>query len=199
VLDSGESKIQSIKMPGQYNRLDAWLVVQAVHYATKEPIEKLIGHLNRFPGLQRRMEMIAPGLYSDYAHTPEKVRGAMSVATEMATTGGQNVVVVYEPLTNRRQHYMMDDYKDCFAGATKLYWLPSYMAREDPNQRIIPPEELISHLDDPSVAVPAERDSRLKHAIQEHLKSGDMVVGMAGGGGGSLDDWLRQEFQSSSS
>jgi hypothetical protein len=26
------------------------------------------------------------------------------------------------------------------------------------------------------------------------LSDGDMVVGMAGGGGGSLDEWLRKEF-----
>ena len=39
-----------------------------------------------------------------------------------------------------------------------------------------------------------ERDAQLKQAIQKHLSGGDMVVGMAGGGGNSLDDWLRQEF-----
>lgn len=194
VLDSGDEAIQAVKLAGQYNRLDAWLVIQAVHHLTKEPVEHLTKWLNNFPGLQRRMEQIAPGLYSDYAHTPEKIRGAMSVATEMAADSGKKVVVVYEPLTNRRQHYMLDTYKDCFSGAEKLYWLPSYLAREDPNQRIIPPEELISHLDNPAVAVPAEMNANLKHIIQNHLDAGDMVVCMAGGGGNSLDDWLRQEF-----
>jgi hypothetical protein len=40
-----------------------------------------------------------------------------------------------------------------------------------------------------------QRDAALKHAIQQHLDTGDMVVCMAGGGGGSLDDWVRQEFK----
>ena len=194
ILDSNDAAIRDIRLAGQYNRLDAWLVIQAVHYATKEPIEKLVKSMNDFPGLQRRMEQIVPGLYSDYAHTPEKIRGAMSVATEMAAEKGQKVVVVYEPLTNRRQHYMLDDYKDCFNEADKVYWLPSYLAREDPNQRIIPPEELIRHLDNPGIAEPAQMDERLKKAIQKHLDAGDMVVGMAGGGGGSLDEWLRKQF-----
>jgi UDP-N-acetylmuramate-alanine ligase len=140
------------------------------------------------------MEMIIPNLYSDYAHTPDKIRGAMSVALEMATEKQQNVVVVYEPLTNRRQHYMLDDYQDCFDGAAKLYWIPSYLAREDESQRVIPPAELISHLSDPSVGEAMNRDDELKHAIQKHLEAGDMVVCMAGGGGNSLDDWLRKEF-----
>jgi UDP-N-acetylmuramate-alanine ligase len=140
------------------------------------------------------MEPIAPNLYSDYAHTPEKIRGAISVATEMAAETDQSVIVIYEPLTNRRQHYMLDDYKDCFKGAAHVYWLPSYLAREDSSQAIIPPQELIAHLADPSLAEPAERNSALQKVIERHLTRGDMVVCMAGGGGDSLDEWLRRTF-----
>ncbi|MEK7059637.1 MAG: Mur ligase domain-containing protein [Patescibacteria group bacterium] len=193
VLNSGDSHIEKITLLGKYNRLDAWLAVQAVHYATRKPVEELLEAVNRFPSLSRRMEQIMPGLYSDYAHTPEKIRGAMSVATETAAVSGKKLIIVYEPLTNRRQHYMLDDYKDCFAGADKVYWIPSYHAREDPKQRVIPPAELITHLEDPSLAVAMERDAELHEVIQKHLADGDMVVGMAGGGGDSLDDWLRAE------
>jgi UDP-N-acetylmuramate--alanine ligase len=194
VLDSSDTHIDSIKLLGRYNRLDAWLAVQAAHKATGKPLAGLVEIADRFPGLSRRMEKISENLYSDYAHTPEKVRGAMSVAGEMAAESGQRLVVVYEPLTNRRQHYMLDAYGDCFNGADQLYWIPSYLAREDPAQRIIPPAELISHLADPSIAQPMERDEELKKTIQRHLEEGAMVVCMAGGGGNSLDDWLRKEF-----
>lgn len=229
VLDSSDPAIEMLKIAGRYNRLDAWLVIKAVHQLSKQPLDKIINIMNSFPGLQRRMEEIAPGLYSDYAHTPEKIRGAMSVALEMCErldlaqkavaassvqithhrVKGQtshnsdeeeskrkckNLVVVYEPLTNRRQHYMIDDYKDCFSGADKVYWLPSYLAREDPNQRIITPEEMISHLADPSIAEPRQRDDKLENIIKTHLKNSDMVVCMAGGGGDSLDEWIRARF-----
>jgi len=194
VLSADNKEIAALKLDGQYNRLDAWLAIQGVHEATKQPIEKLVEIINRFPGLQRRMEEIVPNLYSDYAHTPEKIRGGMSVALEMASQKKQDVVVVYEPLTNRRQHYMIDDYKDVFEGAKKVYWIPSYLAREDPAQRVIPPEELISHLSNPSIAEPRQRDEHLKKTIQKHIDDGDMVVAMAGGGGDSLDEWLRKEF-----
>lgn len=195
VLNSAEPKIDGLSLLGRYNRLDAWLAITAVHQATKQPLQRLIKLTNHFPGLQRRMELIIANLYSDYAHTPEKIRGAMSVATEMADQTGKKVIIIYEPLTDRRQHYMIDDYKDCFDGASRLYWIPSYLAREDPDQPIISPAEMIAHLDDPSIAEPTERDSKLKHIIQKHLDDGDMVIGLAGGGGGSLDDWLRAEFQ----
>ncbi len=144
------------------------------------------------------MEQIIPNLYIDYAHTPEKIRGAMSVALEMCeqSSPAQKLIVVYEGLTDRRQHHMIDDYKDCFDGAEHVYWVPSYLAREDPDQRVIPPKELIGHLSDPSIASPMERDEELKNVIQKHLDAGDMVVAMVGGGGGSLDDWIRAEFTS---
>lgn len=193
-VDSSDPEIEALKLKGRFNRMDAWLAAAGVMRLTGAPGPDLIAAINRFPGLSRRMEQIAPNLYSDYAHTPEKIRGAMSVATEMAAETGQKLIVVYEPLTNRRQHYMIDQYKDVFDGADLVYWVPSYLAREDEAQRIIAPAELISHLDNPELAQPMERDSELKKAIQHHLDNGDMVVCMAGGGGGSLDDWLREEF-----
>lgn len=195
VMDSSDSAIETLKLDGHYNRLDAWLAIKAVRQLTQKPLDEIIEIMNKFPGSQRRMEQIIPNLYSDYAHTPEKIRGAMSVALELAEKHDQKLVVVYEPLTNRRQHFMIDDYKDCFDGAEKVYWIPSYLAREDPLQRIMTPEELIGHLSDPSIAEPMERDEKLKKTIQKHLENGDIVVGMAGGGGDSLDEWLRAEFK----
>lgn len=194
IQDSSLADIHELRVAGQYNRLDAWLAIQAVHTLTGAALTTLQEHMNQFPGLQRRMEQLVPNLYTDYAHTPDKIRGAMSAALELATKNNQQLFVVYEPLTNRRQHYMIDDYQGCFAGAAKVYWLPSYLAREDPNLRIILPEELIDRLANPSIAEPGQMNDELKHQIQQHLDNGDMVVGMAGGGGGSLDEWLRREF-----
>ena len=197
VENSQNLHINKITLDGQYNRLDAYLAVRALHEITNEPVDNLIPIINKFPGLKRRMEEIVPNLFSDYAHTPEKIRGAMSAALETAAKMNQKVIVVYEPLTDRRQHYIKHEYKDCFDGAEKVYWLPSYLAREDPNQSIINPEELISYLNDPNIAQPQHRDEELKAIIQKHLDNGDMVIGMNGGGGDSLDEWLRTEFKNS--
>jgi UDP-N-acetylmuramate--alanine ligase len=197
ILSSQETAIQEIKLFGQYNRLDAYLAVSAAKRITNTNLTELLESVSKFPGLQRRMEPIIPNLYTDYAHTPEKIRGAMSVALEMAAQNNQAVVVVYEPLTNRRQYYMAKDYKDCFNGAKVVYWLPSYLAREDPKMKIIKPEELIQGLDDPTIAQPLERDETLRKVISNHLENGDMVVCMNGGGGDSLDDWLRVNFKGS--
>jgi UDP-N-acetylmuramate-alanine ligase len=121
----------------------------------------------------------------------------MSVARETAAQNGdQKIVVVYEPLTNRRMHHLAREHKSVFQGAAAIYWTPSYLAREDPNLPILKPEQLIDNLapELQRIAKPAELDDSLKSAIQQHLKAGDLVVAMSGGGGGSLDEWLRNEF-----
>ena len=89
---------------------------------------------------------------------------------------------------------MIDDYKDCFDGVDELYWVPSYLAREDPNQPILAPTEIISHLSDPSIAQPKEINKELKAIIKNSLKNNNLVVCLSGGGGNSLDEWLRDNF-----
>lgn len=196
VLDKNEPNISRLELAGAVNREDAWQAAIAVSKATGEPAEKLLVIVNKFPGLSRRMEEIAPGLYSDYAHTPEKIAGALNTALEIAKEKSQKLVVIYEPLTNRRAEYIKDELKNVFDGASKLYWVPSYLARENATQAVLSPSELISHLDSgvQKVAEAAELDESLKNIIAGHLAAGDMVVAMSGGGGGSLDEWLRKEL-----
>lgn len=140
--------------------------------------------------MSRRFEKISNNLYTDYAHTPPKIAGCLQMASELSN----NVVVVYEPLTNRRQHYIKNDYKDLFSGIKKLYWVPSYLAREDPAQAVLTPAELIENMTNKEIAEPAELNTSLKNRIQNHMESGDLVVCLSGGGGNSLDEWLRQNF-----
>lgn len=72
VMDSSDPGIESIKLAGKYNRMDAWLAIKAVQQLTKTSFNRLVECINRFPDLSRRMEQIVPNLYSDYAHTQRK-------------------------------------------------------------------------------------------------------------------------------
>jgi UDP-N-acetylmuramate--alanine ligase len=196
VLDDKEPAIDtSITLAGKFNRQDAWLAIQTVHMATDIPIDTLIKHINSFPGLKQRMELLKPGLYSNYAHTPEKILGGMSTALELAKATKQDVVVIYEPLTNRRQHFIKEQYKSSFAGAKRLYWVRSYLAREDPNLPLLTPAQLIQYLDNPTIAEPADIDANLLKIIKKHLADGDMVVAIGASGAGSLDEWLRKNIE----
>lgn len=194
VLNPAKLNEPNIKLNGHFNRLDSLLAMSLMAKLTQLSLEELETAINNFPGLSRRMEKILPNLYTDYAHTPEKINAMMSIAQDIANQKKQNIIIVYEPLTNRRQHFIKEQYAKCFEGAKKIYWVPSYLAREDKNQVVLKPEELIKYLKNPEIAEPKQLNHELKNIIDNHLKLGDMVVIVSGGGGQSLDDWLRANF-----
>lgn len=193
VLDQTDPAVQAVTLPGLVNRQDAWLVASALSQELGRPMGDLINILNGFPGLSRRFEQITPNLYTDSAHTPPKIRGALQLAREVA---GDKVTVVYEGLHNLRQHFIKDELADLFDGVKSLYIVPSYLAREDKNLELLTPEKLLDLLSN-SVrqrAQAAALDANLKTAIQERLSAGELVLCLSAGGAGSLDEWLRQNF-----
>lgn len=192
MIHAQDPMISQITLAGHENRLDAWQAAQAAHQLMRQPLEVLVGYLNTFPGLKQRMEQLAPRLYTNYAHTPEKIRAGMNTAQDIPH---KKLIIIYEPLTNRRQHYIKDEYKDCFAGADKLYWVPSYLAREDPDLPLLQPSELIPYLSNAAIAEPAELNDALIATIKDHLHNGHMVVAMGASGAGSLDAWLRANLE----
>lgn len=189
ILPKKNKDLKKIKLTGLHNRQNAYVAISAIADITDKTIERLVNIANQFPGSSRRFERLASGIYTDYAHTPEEVAATMQMAKEVS----DNVIVVYEPLTDRRQHYMKDQYKDVFKTAKKVYWLPSYLAREDPSQKILTPKELIKYLKNTN-AVPTKMSASLKDYIEQHVKNSSIVICMAGGGGDSLDEWARKQF-----
>jgi UDP-N-acetylmuramate--alanine ligase len=193
-LDEKDAEIDTrLRLPGHVNRLDAWLVAHALQPVLDKPLEWLIEKLNQFPGVSRRFEKLTDNLYTDYAHTPPKIRGALQLAHEVA---GANVVVVYEGLHNTRQHFIKDELTSLFDNIKQLYIVPSYLARENENLELLTPEKLLDLLSNSAKqkAKPASLDESLKSAIQSHLDNNDLVLCLSAGGAGSLDEWLRKEF-----
>lgn len=195
ILQPDEPAIdQFVRLPGRVNRLNGWEAVQALVFMLNIPIDQAISLINTFPGVSRRFEQVVPRLYSDYAHTPPKIRGALQVAEEVA---GKPVVVVYEGLHNTRQHFIKEDLKHLFDGVKQLYIVPSYLAREDPDLEMLTPEKLRLLLSGEAAAKtdPAELNQDLHDKLQKHLDDGDHVLCLSAGGGKSLDEWLRYQFQ----
>lgn len=184
--------ISDLSLTGEVNRKNAQLVIEAVASLTNEPLEKLTEITNNFPGVSRRFEKISDSIYSDYAHTPEKILGALQIANEVA---GKNVVVIYEGLHNTRQHFIKDKLVSLFYGIKELYVVPSYRAREDENLENLTPRKLVEIIKQPDQRHPAELNEELARAITKHVKNGDLVLCLTAGGGGSLDEWLRKNFQ----
>ena len=193
VIDSADPALGTVTLPGLVNRQDAFLVAAGISKITGKPMSELIQHLNTFPGVARRFERIADNIYSDYAHTPPKIRGALQLAHEVA---GDNVVVVYEGLHNTRQHFIKEELHDLFGSAKELYIVPSYLAREDKALALLSPADLKALMNDDiqAHAHASELNDELASAIKQHTEAGDLVLCITAGGGGSLDEWLRKNF-----
>ena len=183
-----------IRLAGRVNRWNAWQAAQALVMQFGVDINQAVSILNTFPGVSRRFEQITGRLYSDYAHTPPKIRGAIQIAQEIDKN---NIVIVYEGLHNTRQHFIKKDLEHLFDDAKQSYIVPSYLAREDPDLEILTPEKLRLLLSPQAEArcTPAQLDKELKQSIQQHLEANDLVLCLSAGGGGSLDEWLRKEFK----
>ncbi len=194
ILSRGDSNIDKyMKQLGRVNRQNAWQVAKSLESVTGANLNKLALILNNFPGISRRFEKIAKNLYTDYAHTPPKIHGALQLAHEVA---GDNVVVVYEGLHNLRQHFIKDQLKDLFDGVKKLYIVPTFLAREDKNLKTLSPADLVNMLSEEARenSEPAELDAKLAKNIKNHTASNDLVLCLSAGSGGSLDEWLRKNF-----
>lgn len=194
ILDDKDPLVdQRIRLPGRVNRMDAWLAANTFSGLAQFPLDQCVEILNKFPGLSRRFEEIAPNIFSDYAHTPPKIRAALQTAEEVA---GDNVVVVYEGLHNTRQHFIKDELAGLFDDVKKLYVVPSYLARENKDLKLLSPEDLINLLSDQSRshAEAGRLDEALVQKIKAHADSGELILALSAGGGGSLDEWLRNNF-----
>ena len=146
----------------------------------------LLQKVSTFPGTNRRFEKLAENIYTDYAHHPAEIGATIQLAKEV----NPKVVVVYQPHQNIRQHELLKEsaYADCFKEATQVYWLPTYLSREDKDLRILTPEAVSKDAAGPITI--ADMNDELWQKIQAHQTAGELVVAMSAG---DLDTWLRKK------
>lgn len=181
------------KLAGEVRRKDAALAAEAIRAMEPEVSrERIIEVLNEFPGVGRRFEKITDGVYTDYAHHPEEIAATMDVVKdEKRLHCKKGIVVVYQPHQNTRQYEVKDGYKEAFIGADKIYWLPTYLTRENPDLSVLTSEELISGLANKDVAEAAEISDDLAEKLQKYVDDGYLVILMTAG---PADKWLREKF-----
>lgn len=193
VIEKGSFDENEFKLAGAVRRKDAALAAEAILTMAPEIArEKVIETLDEFPGVGRRFEKISDGVYTDYAHHPEEIAATMDVVKdEKRLHGKKGVVVVYQPHQNTRQHEVREDYFEAFLGADKIYWLPTYLTRENPDLSVLAPEELIGGLINKDVAEAAELDDELAKKMQKYIDDDYLVILMTAG---PADEWLREKF-----
>ena len=105
------------------------------------------------------------------------------------------IIVVYQPHQNIRQHekLIQNGYQSCFAKADLVYWLPTYLSREN-DLPILSPQEILEvskietkNQNGQNKFVVADYQS-LAQSLVKHRQSGDLIVFM---GAGNIDNWAR--------
>lgn len=170
---------------GQHNRRNIALVQAGLKQLGFS--ENTDAILTSFPGTNRRFEKLADNLYSDYGHHPVEIAATLQMAREMS----DHVVLVYQPHQNVRQYMIRDLYNDQFEPAEKVYWLPTYLSREDPNLRVLSPEELIKNISNKDDIEIADLNEELWNNIEKARSDGKLVLCM---GAGTIDGWVREKL-----
>jgi len=177
----------SITLAGEQNRANATLIVKAFEYLHLGTPELVSNAINSFPGVSRRFEKLAEGLYTDYGHHPVEIRATLQLARELS----DHIVLVYQPHQNTRQHQVRSGYTTSMEQAEEIYWLPTYQTREDPSLPILTPEQLTERLANKSALHFAQMDDTLWQDIQRARSEGKLVLVS---GAGTIDDWVRQRL-----
>lgn len=176
---------ENIKLSGLHNRRNATLVQIALKRLGINQDTNDI--LSSFPGTDRRFEKLADNLYTDYGHHPAEIAATLQLAREES----DHVVLVYQPHQNIRQHELRNQYTDQFELAEAVYWLPTYLSREDPMLAVLKPEDLIKNITNKSAVHIADFNDELWSVIQKARSDGKLVLGM---GAGAIDGWLRTKL-----
>lgn len=186
VLQSDEAA--DIQLAGAHNRRNATLVAKLIEYLDIGTPPARIQALEQFPGTKRRFERLGKNLYSDYGHHPVEITATLQMAREIA----EYVVLVYQPHQNIRQHEIRDHYTDeVFKDADEIYWLPTYLSREDPDLEILTPSQLTAQLTNTTVRL-SDFDDTLWKEIAQHRAANHLVLCM---GAGSIDSRVRHNPQ----
>jgi len=184
----GDHEVLDMHLAGAHNRRNATLVAKAVEYLQLGQHAEVIDILQQFPGTSRRFERLADNLYSDYGHHPVEITATLQLARELSS----HVALVYQPHQNLRQHEIRGQYTNCFEQADAIYWLPTYLSREDPTLPILTPQELSANVTNQQAVHIADLNTQLWQAIQDARRAGQLVLVM---GAGDIDPWIRQQLR----
>jgi UDP-N-acetylmuramate--alanine ligase len=177
----------NLELAGAHNRRNGTLVLKALEYLHIGENLSNRHELEAFPGTNRRFEKLAENLYSDYGHHPVEIAATLQMASELS----DNIVLVYQPHQNTRQHELIGEYTNQFERASRTYWLPTYLSREDTNLPIVSFNELTGTITNRDTIIEADHNEDLWQKITQARKDGALVLCM---GAGSIDNWVRQNL-----
>jgi len=189
LIDQDKRDVSFIHLAGLHNRQNAFLVFSLLvdHLGATGDEEAVVKSLESFPGTDRRFEKLADNMYSDYGDHPEEIAATLQIAHEIS----DDIVLVYQPHQNWRQHSIRDQYTDQFEVARKVYWTPTYLTRENPDYAILAPEELTVNITNKDSIVYSDLNDSVWKEVVTARDNGSLILFM---GAGTIDSWVRSKL-----
>jgi UDP-N-acetylmuramate--alanine ligase len=189
LIDQETRDVSFINIAGFHNRQNAYLVFSLLvdHLGALGQEEKIVKILESFPGTDRRFEKLADNIYSDYGHHPEEIAATLQMAHELS----DDVVLVYQPHQNWRQHSIREQYTNQFEVARKVYWTPTYLTRENPEYAILAPKELTINITNKDSIIYSDLNDTLWDEVITARDNGSLILFM---GAGTIDSWVRSKL-----
>lgn len=185
---------RDITLVGGLRRQDASIALEVIEKIIPGiNRQRVVDALNEFPGAGRRFEEIIHGVYTDYAHHPNEIASTIKMAVELKERDRfAGLAVIYQPHQNTRQHEVKDEYKNAFVGADRIFWLPTYLTRENPDLAVLSPEDLIENTVTKSQTTVTELTDELGEEIRRLHNENWLILLMTAG---PADGWLREQFK----
>ncbi len=185
--DSPRKKF-NLRVFGEHNQKNANMVfVLGKKLGIKEA--EIIGSLETFGGIGRRMELIADRggikIFDDYAHHPTAIR--TTIDGLRAEFPKARIIVVDEPHGFKRTKALLENYRGAFDNADKVYIGPIFIARDKLDPSVTP--GIVAEKSGHKNAKGYNSISQIRKELGMNLRKGDIVLVM---GAGKSYLWARQ-------
>ncbi len=167
-------------LPGRHN-VSNCLAAIAVGHELGLSLEIMREAVAEYRGVGRRFQFIGDAagvtVMDDYAHHPTEIKA--TIATARYQFAGRRLVCLFQPHTYSRSQYLLDEFRDCFAGVDVLLIAETYAAREGPASGI-DGQGLVDALTHPSAKYAGGLDEAAKIVV-DILEPGDVFFTIGAG------------------
>lgn len=130
-LDGAPLGELSLRVPGLYNVHNALSAVALTH-SLGVPFDAIARAFETFEGLENRFTLVRAGsvqVVKDYISHPTGIKRVLEAARSIATGP---ITAVFKPYRFTMIHYLQDQYRECFRGASHTIVTELYTAGEVP-------------------------------------------------------------------
>lgn len=189
-LDFSKNKLNfSLKVPGDYNKLNAQAALQVGLLLGINPLI-IRQSLSNYSGVGRRFEYIGDyhgaQIFSDFGHHPTEIKATMEAAREKFPT--QKIWLIYEPHMFSRTKALFDDFVKVFKTipVDKIIITDIYPSREV-DTGVVSSQQLVEAVSDDTLVYHSR--NKLLQIIKDQVKKGDTLFFM---GAGDIDKIAKQ-------